>query len=84
MKLEAESCTLLMGFSSVERGEPRPKGHRRKVLVLTKFGMFIKEAGQEGREAKKKRSRKAQFVQYFRGAAELRGGFGEGKHVLKL
>lgn len=44
-----------MGFSSVECGEPRPKGHRRKVLVLTKFGMFIKEAGQEGREAKKKK-----------------------------
>lgn len=73
-----------MGLSSVERGEPRPKGHRRKVLVLTKFGMFIREAGQEGREAKKKKSRKAHFVRYFRGAAELRGGYGEGKGVLKL
>lgn len=74
-----------MGLSSVECGEPRPKGHGRKVLVLTKFGMFIREAGQEGREAKKKKkNRKAHFVRYFRGAAELRGGFGEEKGVLKL
>lgn len=44
--------------------------------MLTKFGMFIREAGQE---AKKKR---ADFVRYFR-AAELRGGVGEGKGGLK-
>lgn len=47
LKYGQKSCMLLMRLQTAVYGEAQPNRHERKVAVLTKFGVFIIEAGLE-------------------------------------